>query len=187
MSHRGVRTDRIGPSRTTTEPTRRTPMTPSNTHALDSSLGSSPGVRGGQLPSGNFTTGPPSEPTPGPADAPLFLGLLSIITGRRGSWLCITHRCPHCRGPHNHTWTLNAPTPTHRTAHCWRLPSPFEFPRGYWVFPLMNSPDTERVLARYRELVESERTGSRPRRKAVSVSGKTSSFLTFDGWLIKDD
>lgn len=128
---------------------------------------------------------PPSDYTLGPTDAPLFFGMLSIVANRRGSWLCITHHCPHCRGPHNHTWTLNAPVPTHRVAHCWRLPSPFEVPIGYWIFP-KPCPENEQVLASFHELMQRERRTAGPKRNVVVVSRKNRSRL-FDGWLISDD
>jgi len=106
---------------------------------------------------------PPDSPqvnTIQPLPNYLFLGKLSIVESvesARDAWLCLTHRCDHCRGPHHHTWgleaDLSAPVhPTHRGAHCWRPNSPYEAPVGYWIFPRACS-ENERVLLRFRELL----------------------------------
>jgi len=50
----------------------------------------------------NLTSNVPDRPQAGdgqfePSPSPLFLGTLSIVD-TFDAWLCITHRCNHCRG-----------------------------------------------------------------------------------------
>jgi hypothetical protein len=99
-------------------------------------------------------TAPPSPPSADPAanaTPPTFYGKLSIERYRRRAALYLTHRCPHCRGPHHHVWSLNAPAPTHRCPHCWKPRSPYRVVTpayGYFIFPA-DTAENRRTLEEY--------------------------------------
>ncbi len=93
---------------------------------------------------------------------PTFYGTLEIVVTNRIPWLALTFKCTHCRCDHIHSWSLDAPVPTHRVAHCirprrqhWIQPSPL-IERGYYVFPAPGVANDE-VLGRFRELMKNER------------------------------
>jgi hypothetical protein len=86
-----------------------------------------------------------------------FLGVLTIIVTPRNPLLEISFLCPFCRARHEHSWSLFAFEPTHRTAHCLR---PRKRPggkrnhlldTGYYVFP-RNTRENLATLAQYARL-----------------------------------
>lgn len=110
-----------------------------------------------------MSTAPAQATRTAETDAPTLTGVLSLDLVRGRPVLTLSVRCPHCRGPHHHTWgfdPLASPgeypsAPTHREPHCWRSRSPYRRPHGtgYLVAPA-DTPANARILERYARAME---------------------------------